>query len=34
MFNHAVSENYIRRNYAHGCTKEFGIYNNKSVMNL
>ncbi len=30
MFNHAVSEDYIRRNYAHGCTKELGIYNNKS----
>ena len=29
MFNHAVSEDYIRRNYAHGCTKELGIYNNK-----
>lgn len=25
----AVSEDYIRRNYAHGCTKELGIYNNK-----
>lgn len=29
MFNHALSEDYIRRNYAHGCTKELGIYNNK-----
>ncbi len=29
MFNHAVSEDYIRRNYAHGSTKELGIYNNK-----
>lgn len=29
MFNHGVSEDYIRRNYAHGFTKEFGIYNNK-----
>lgn len=29
MFNYAVSEDYIRRNYAHGCTKDLGIYNNK-----
>lgn len=29
MFNHVLSEDYIRRNYAHGCTKELDIYNNK-----
>lgn len=29
MFNHALSEDYIRMNYTHGCTKELGIYNNK-----
>lgn len=29
MFNHGVSEDYFRRNYAHGCTKELGIYNIK-----
>ncbi len=29
MFNHAVSEDYIRRNYAYGCTKELDNYNNK-----
>ena len=29
MFNHTLSEDYIRRNYAHGWTKELGIYNNK-----
>ncbi len=25
MFNHAVSEDYIRRNYAHGCTKAWHL---------
>jgi len=27
MLNHVVAEDYIRRNYAHGCTKEFNIHN-------
>lgn len=29
MFNYAESEDMVRKNYAKGCTKELGIYNNK-----
>ena len=29
MFNYAESEDMVRRNYAKGCTRELGIYNNK-----
>lgn len=38
MFNHGVSEDYIRRNYAYGFTKTKGMrfcrYNRRSFQNL